>query len=217
MRPVNKGDAPDIRFKKYQEAEPYLEKRIGLYCSFCELPLQHVPEVEHKEAKSRGGEELDWNNFLLSCKYCNTRKGYTVKKGDLGQYLWPDTDDTFHAFDYEGDLPRVNVEYLSQKADGSYQKAANLLRLIKLDNRPTKQERDRRFFERNEVKEIALMSKNGWQSMETPSDRDTYLKTIIVLAKAKGFFSVWMTVFKDIEVVKRGLLDSFPGTRKEYF
>lgn len=29
MRPVNKGEAPKIQFKKYQEAEPYLEERLG--------------------------------------------------------------------------------------------------------------------------------------------------------------------------------------------
>lgn len=217
MRPVNKGDAPKVGLKKYQDAEPYLENRIGPYCSFCELPLQHVPEVEHKESKSKGGEELEWGNFLLSCKYCNTRKGDIVKKGDLEQYLWPDTDDTFHAFNYEEDLPRVNVEYLNQKADGSCQKAVNLLKLVKLDNRPAKNERDRRFFARNEAKNNALMSREGWLSMETPLDRDTYLETIVMLAKASGFFSVWMTVFKDIKVVKRALLNSFPGTRKEYF
>ncbi len=217
MRPVNKGDAPKAKLKKYQDAEPYLANRIGPYCSFCELPLQHVPEVEHKEAKSKGGEELKWDNFLLSCKYCNTRKGDVVKKGDSGQYLWPDTDDTFHAFSYEKDLPQINAEYLKQREDGSYQKAVNLMRLIKLDNRPTRKERDRRFYARNEAKNNALMSREGWLSMETPLDRDTYLETIIMLAKASGFFSVWMTVFKDIIVVKKALLDSFPGTRKEYF
>ncbi|MCI8672936.1 MAG: hypothetical protein HFI89_05540 [Lachnospiraceae bacterium] len=49
-----------------------------------------MPEIEHKEAKSQGGDILLWENFLLSCKYCNTRKGVIVKKGDLHQYLWPD-------------------------------------------------------------------------------------------------------------------------------
>lgn len=217
MRPINKGDAPKIKLKKYQDAKPYLEKRIGPYCSFCELPLQHVPEVEHKEARSTGGEELIWDNFLLSCKYCNTRKGIVVKKGDTEQYLWPDVDDTFHAFSYEKALPQINTEYLNKKADGSCQKALNLLKLIKLDHCPTKKEKDQRFFARNEARNFALMSRNGWLSMETSSDKDTYMETIIMLAKASGFFSVWMAVFDDIEVIKMRLLDSFPGTRKEYF
>lgn len=81
MRPIDKGKAPETGFKKYQDAEPELEKRIGPYCSYCEMPIIHVPEVEHKEAKSQGGEELAWDNLLLTCKYCNTRKLITVKKG----------------------------------------------------------------------------------------------------------------------------------------
>lgn len=36
------------------------------------------------------GALTDWNNLLLSCKYCNTRKGTKVKKGGKGQYIWPD-------------------------------------------------------------------------------------------------------------------------------
>lgn len=98
MRPVDKGKAPDKIFKKYQDAELHLEERIGAYCSFCEFHIQHVPEVEHREAKSSGGEVLEWENLLLSCKYCNTRKGKIVKVGEKGQYIWPDEDDTFHVF-----------------------------------------------------------------------------------------------------------------------
>ena len=47
MRPVDKGKAPDITFNEYQDAEPHLEERIGPYCSYCEFPIKHVPEVDH--------------------------------------------------------------------------------------------------------------------------------------------------------------------------
>lgn len=87
MRPVYKGEAPYETIGKYQEAEPYLEERLGPYCSFCELRIIHVPEVEHIEAKAEGGSLTDWNNLLLSCKYCNTRKGTKVKKDEKTQYL----------------------------------------------------------------------------------------------------------------------------------
>lgn len=88
MLPVNKGEAPDKVYKEYREAEPDLEERLGAYCSYCEMNIQHVPEVEHKEAKSTGGEELKWGNLLLGCKYCNTTKGIRVKSGDKEKYLW---------------------------------------------------------------------------------------------------------------------------------
>ena len=60
MRPVNKGVAPEKEYKHYQDAEPDLEARLGPYCSFCEMVIHHVPEVEHREAKSAGGELLKW-------------------------------------------------------------------------------------------------------------------------------------------------------------
>lgn len=47
MRPVDKGKAPDITFNEYQDAESHLEERIGPYCSYCEFPIKHVPEVDH--------------------------------------------------------------------------------------------------------------------------------------------------------------------------
>ena len=116
MRPIEKGAAPDVEFKKYSEAEPFLEERLGAYCSFCEFPIKHVPKVEHNVAKSQGGEVLNWSNLLLSCKYCNTRKGAVVKKGEKENYLWPDEDDTFHCFSYDNGFPKLNSRetYLTQ-------------------------------------------------------------------------------------------------------
>ena len=64
MRPVEKGEAPEVTFQTYSDAESYLEERLGCYCSFCEFHISHVPEVEHREAKSSGGEILAWENLL---------------------------------------------------------------------------------------------------------------------------------------------------------
>ena len=217
MRSVDKGKSPEITFKRYRDAEPYLEKRIGPYCSFREMSIRHVPEIEHKEAKSKGGDILLWENFLLSCKYCNTRKGVIVKRGDLHQYLWPDMDDTFHAFNYDGELPKLDTEYLNKKGDDSYQKALNLFELVKLDNRPVLGAKDKRFFARMEARNYAVRSREGWLRMKNQEDRDTYLESIIMTAKSIGFFSVWMCVFADIEVVRSGLINNFAGTKKEYF
>lgn len=88
MRPVDKGDAPYDKISKYQEAEPYLEKRIGAYCSFCEMRVNNALAVEHKESKNSGGALMDWSNLLLSCVYCNSRKLEKIRKGDLDKWLW---------------------------------------------------------------------------------------------------------------------------------
>lgn len=217
MRPVNKGEAPDKEFKKYQEAEPYLEAKIGPYCSFCEMPINHVPEVEHKEAKAKGGDELAWTNLLLSCKYCNTRKGIIVEKGDKGKYLWPDEDDTFHAFLYDTDIPKLNVEYLQKQGEHMKQRAEELFKLVKLDNIPiTPAIKDRRYAVRSEARNYALESKAGWDKVKKSSEKMVYLQQIEMLAMASGFFSVWMNVFKDDAEVRKRLITAFKGTREEY-
>lgn len=217
MRPVNKGEAPDKVFKKYQEAEPYLEERLGAYCSFCEFPINHVPEVEHKEAKARGGEVLAWENLLLSCKYCNTRKSTVVAKGDKGKYLWPDEDDTFRVFSYETDIPKLNEDYLQRQERNVKEKAENLFRLLKLDNIPiTPAVKDRRYTTRNEARNYALASKLGWDKVKGSVQRQEYLEQIEMLAKSSGFFSVWMDVFKGDMEVNAMLLKAFKGTKVEY-
>lgn len=217
MRPVHKGKAPDRVFKKYQDAEPYLEQCLGAYCSFCEFPINHVPEVEHKEAKAKGGDELSWENLLLSCKYCNTRKNTIVAKGDKKKYLWPDEDDTFHAFSYDTDIPKLNEEYLEKQGDDVKQKAEHLFGLLKLDNIPTTPAvKDRRYAVRNVARNYAISSKNGWDRLKESSDKTDYLRQIEMLAESSGFFSVWMQVSKDDLEVKKMLVDVFKRTKQEY-
>lgn len=58
MRPVNKGKSPYQKINDYSEALPYLEKRLGGYCSYCEFPIKHVPEVEHIASKAMVETEL---------------------------------------------------------------------------------------------------------------------------------------------------------------
>ena len=40
----------------------------------------------------------DWNNLLLGCKYCNTRKGKKTSLEDVDEYIWPDRDNTALAY-----------------------------------------------------------------------------------------------------------------------
>lgn len=217
MRPVNKGNAPEVQFKKYQEAEPYLEERIGAFCSFCEFPIQHVPEVEHKEAKAKGGAELEWDNLLLSCKYCNTRKGEIVKSGEKCKYLWPDEDDTFHAYSYKDGVPKLNEEYLKGQEPEISEKARNTYQLVKLWNIPlSPRDRDRRFSKRSEAYNCANESLAIWEMVKETEYKKYYLNQTIKLAKAVGFFSVWMEVFSDYKEIQQKLVSAFEGTRAEY-
>ena len=217
MRAVNKGENPGKEFKKYQDAEPYLENRIGAYCSYCEFPITHVPEVEHKVSKSEGGELLEWNNLLLACKYCNSRKNNHIKPDNKGDYLWPDEDDTFHVYSYKESLPKLNESYLEEQDEEVRRKAQNLYDLVGLGNKPSLEERDRRFFERVQARNIAEYNRTNWELFKNAEEkyRKPFLENIIQLAKYAGFFSTWMDVFADEEEVKNALADAFVGTRKD--
>ena len=217
MRPVDKGEEPKEKYAKYQDAEKLLEERIGAYCSFCELPIVHVPEVEHREAKAAGGDLLAWKNLLLSCKYCNTRKGKKVAAGEKGLYLWADEDDTFHAFTYAKGIPKINRDFLQEKGNGMEQRASNLFRLVRLGHIPKPKERDRRWNQRMEAYNLAVDSLEDWKGIKEREDKESYLKQTLRLAKSAGFFSVWMEVFKEHKDVQKRLIEEFKGIKKECF
>lgn len=69
MRPIDKGEAPNVRFHRYQDAEACLEERIGAYCSYCEFPSSMCRRWSIK--KQRQGEETGWPG-AISCYPANT-------------------------------------------------------------------------------------------------------------------------------------------------
>jgi len=129
MRPVDKGDAPK-QYSHYREARNDLAARIGWYCSYCEMPVKNMIEVEHLIPIKNGGAELDWENFLLSCKYCNTLKSdrNTSRKG----YFWADKDNTLLAFTYQSAIIKANGQLNSSQV----RIAQNTIDLMGLDRYP---------------------------------------------------------------------------------
>lgn len=226
MRPVDKGSSsPYEKNKVYQDALTYLEERIGLYCSYCEMPIKHVPEVEHIVAKSRGGDLTAWSNLLLACKYCNTRKLAEVTPETKEDYLWSDEYNTAIGYTYYNGFPQINESEL-RKLDITgeiYKKAKNLYDLVSLDHIKDKNEkkktRDRRFIERTATYYRAIDSLEGWQeSKSAPKPfRENLKKQIVMTVGAEGFFSVWLTVFSEEPEICNALIESFPGTRKECY
>ncbi len=49
------------------------------------------------------------------------------------------------------------------------------------------------------------------------AEQEEYFNLMLELAKATGFFSVWMDVFQGDRIVRQGLIGAFKGTRREYF
>ncbi len=218
MRPVQRGTPPQqngqpIQFTKYQDARGALIDRLGEYCSYCEMHLDASLAVEHVQPKKHHPDaELRWGNFLLGCTNCNSTKGQ--QDVELEDVFWPDRDNTFLALTYEAG---GRVSPAAMLAGEQALRAAALLKLVGLDKEPKDgpSVSDRRWNNRREAWEIAQMA---WQDLaDSPSPA---MKRIIVeLAKAKGYWSVWMTVFSNDQEMRTRLLtpNAFPGTAIDCF
>ena len=211
MRPISKGNN-NKKFKKYSDARPDLTKRLGKYCSYCEMKMPTSIHIEHVLPKSLHNElRLEWDNFLLACPHCNSKKG--SKDIQLKDYLWPDKDNTFLAFEYS-EAGRIVVNDELQK--GQKRCAQKTLDLVGLQNRPgTKdfKKTDLRWDDYQEAWNLAIIS------LEALKEKDTILqrKQIVEYAHSNGHFSLWMTVFKnDSDMLKR-FIKKFPGTCKKCF
>jgi uncharacterized protein (TIGR02646 family) len=212
MRPIERGSCPidtagvTKEFREYQEARGDLITRLGEYCSFCETPLGASLAVEHMLPKKWHPHlEKDWNNFLLACTNCNSTKGY--KKIVLADYYWPDRDNTFRAFIYlQGGIVRVNPNL----TDFEQQQALKTLQLTGLDRMPGNDPamKDRRWLNRRKAWDIAERSLQNLKRNNTPSMREQIVDT----ATTRGFWSVWMSVFRDDTDMLERFINAFEGT-----
>ncbi|MFH1134926.1 MAG: HNH endonuclease [Pseudomonadota bacterium] len=205
-----------MKYKHYSQARKELIHRLGEYCSYCEMHLDASLAVEHvKPKKPRGMAEvdrrraLDWDNFLLSCANCNSVKG--AGDIDLDDYVWPDRDNTYRAFQYsEGGLVAA-----AESLDGRLQRnALNMINLVGL-NKICGQVKasDRRWLNRREAWDLAVRAKERLVGNDCLELREQIAET----AQAKGFWSVWMTVFKaDGDMLQR-LIEAYPGTCRDCF
>ena len=219
MRPVVRGVCPtdnqgnNIVFKHYSEVRGELINRMGEYCSYCEMHLDASLAVEHVKPKAHNpGEEVNWDNFLLACSNCNSTKGQTNVV--LNDYLWPDTDNTFHALKYtEGGLISPSPILFGNPV--LRKKAENTIKLLGLDKQPANDPAasDRRWVSRREAWDIAVDSKKDLANNDTQEMR----RQIIRSATAGGYWSIWMTVFGNDPDMRRRLLRAFPGTCTDCF
>lgn len=214
MRPVTKGAAPKI-YREYGDAINDLETRLGRYCSYCERQILSNLAVEHVSPKRHDpSREKDWNNFLLACSSCNSIKSDTLTNDD--DFLWPDKDNTLLAIEYlEGGIvkPSRNLK------PGIESKALALIELVGLDRHPgmpngkKPADRDSRFDDRNKAWELAKATR---EMLNTRSD-DISRWVAVETSKVRGFFSIWIEVFKDDEDMCRRLIEAHEGTAKDCF
>lgn len=225
MRPIERGNPPannageDKTYSRYQAARGDLLDKLGNYCSYCEMRLDSALAVEHVKPKKPDGaaelirdRELDWHNFLLSCTNCNSTKGNTDV--EIGDYLWPDINNTFKAIEYceEGIVrPADNLEGdLKVKAEA-------IINLVGLDKTPAKdaEVKDRRWKKRRSTWHRALRALNRLRENDCQAMREQIIET----AEENGLWSIWMTVFDDDVDIKRRLIcsPSYKGTARNCF
>lgn len=214
MRPVERGDIPRVGgkavvFADFRDANGPLEQRLGKYCCYCERRFDSMLEVEHLSPKSRDPAKLtDWDNFLLACKICNTVK--RSKPTNDKDFLWPDRDNTFLAFQYQ---PGGFVEVSSKLDKDNITRATKLLDLVGLDRHqdrgwPDPTDRDCRWEDRETRWKYAERIKRLF-----PNPTAEEANVIADGAALMGFFSVWMAVFGDVPVVQTRLIEAFKAAK----
>ena len=207
MRPVERGPAPRI-YNDYANARNDLVDRLGPYCSYCERRLPTGLAVEHVFPRGLYADQtLDWDNFLLACVNCNSVKS----DNDPRDVFLPDRDNTLLVLSYF----RGGYVGVAAGMDAtSTRRARGLIDLLGLDrhgaaNWPGPAPRDERWCQREEVWKGAEKSRDLFLSLDEFPEA---LELVVQVALGSGFFSVWMTVFKDNAEVKQALMEAFPGT-----
>jgi uncharacterized protein (TIGR02646 family) len=214
MKPVDKGKSPGA-FADYGEAKPELVARLGKSCSYCEafgepagLDVEHIYPKDPHPTRAK-----IWDNFLLSCKSCNSKKaaylGNGKQRGLNERYLWPHLDNTMRALRYLKDgrvapAPRVSpavrklaeatiamVGSLSSPAAAkSYEKMAIAYSGVSL---------------REEIWAMVEGFKNDYLADPTAARAHLFAKGAV----RQGYFSIWMAVFKDRPEFRRELIKEF--------
>ncbi|OBQ45703.1 MAG: hypothetical protein AN484_00395 [Aphanizomenon flos-aquae WA102] len=232
MRPVVRGKNTKV-FKGHKDARRDLIKKLGEYCSYCEMRIPSSLGVEHILPQSLfKDEKTNWENFCLACTNCNsTKKSPMEKRWDSSwkhlhitsakiaarsEFYWIDQDNTFRAFEYsKGGFVKVNPSLASEEEIV----AKATIKMVGLDKtpKPDMQMKDRRWMNRKEAWETA---EKYLESLRKCNDEELLKQMqdmIVIHAVDKGFFSVWMTVFKDDPDMLNRFINAFPGTCTDCF
>ncbi|MFT5916358.1 MAG: hypothetical protein ACI81T_002866 [Bacteroidia bacterium] len=217
MRPIIKGNWPKDEdgnnkiYRPYGTAKYDLVNDIGRYCSFCDrranyngLDVEHIlPKKYHSDL------EENWDNFLLACTNCNSTKG--TDEVDLSKLFMPHINNTAHIFKYgTGGLLTINKSLKSSDEE----KAKKYFELVGVDRKPGHKKysyKDLRWKERETVFTLAQRYLTKYERKECDEE------TVCDLAIGYGFWSVWMSVFRQHKKIKIELIDKFSGTVKKFF
>lgn len=134
----------------------------------------------------------------------------------LQDYFWPDVDNTARAFIY-GSAGTIRPN--SSLPLDLVKKSLNSIALTGLDREPSEdlaknpETTDKRWAERRSAWEIANHAKRRLRACDMPVMREQIIDTAV----AKGFFSIWMTVFAEDIQMKQDLVAAFKGTATDCY
>lgn len=204
----------------YREAKPVLTANLSRMCSYCEKTYDEdrdlqVEHIQPKKFKNAAGVyiyahlETQWVNFLLSCSTCNGQDNKDTKDVVYGTCHLPHLNNTFLSLCYDaGGVVSVN----SSLRGISYDNANALLNLVGLNKTPqTSGKKDERWRIRSNNWNLANRFLTKYQNNETD------IETIIELVKGRGGWSIWFTVFRGYDEVRKALIEQFEGTAVNCF
>lgn len=174
-----------------------LEDNFGQYCCYCER--RELVDVEHVVPQSSAPLLVcNWHNLLLACPKCNRDYKKDKNSGRAG-YIWPDTSDSFDLYEYHADGSVSEKKSVHPRTQAEVKKTIELFHLNgKLRNLRCEQWD----IASDDLKDY----KNGTRTVER------IVKNVV----ANGYWSVWMTVFKDYPEVTQKIADAFSGTLPKY-
>ena len=225
MRPVEKwSPATNGRVKadypNYRDAKPVLCENLGTVCSYCEkayaeardLHVEHIQPKGYKDAEGRlpyAHLETRWDNFLLSCATCNGADNKDTKDVVYGRCHLPHLNNTFLSLRYKaGGVVEVNPSLRGRSAEN----ARALLELVGLDKGPRESKPgDKRWMTRSKVWNLAERYLRLYEQGRADAG------IIVDLAVGHGCWSIWFTLFKGHDEVRKSLIERFPGTSAACF
>ena len=193
-------------YKPHKTAKSPLIANLGEYCSYCEESRSQADiHVEHIKPKSKDGAMYEWDNFLLACSTCNNCK--LEAEVNLDETHFPHLDNTYLDFIYD-ESGRVKVNPNLPEED--YKRAESLYNLIKMGRDPHSEEattdRDFRWKSRYETWIVAKRFVNLYIS------GNIGLEDVLELAKTYGHWSIWFTLAKGRDELRKALIENTPGT-----
>ena len=198
------------QYAAYGDAKQDLMDNLGAYCSYCELwtSKSHL-EVEHVEHKDQYPKKaLDWNNFLLACKNCNTIKG--TKDVNTTPVFLPHLHNTFKAIEVlEGGLIIPNRTITDPLVLAKVQATIDFTGLDRAPGHPQYSNKDNRWESQKAAWGLATRYLLKWKEGSV-----TIVEDIVDVAAERGFWSIWMNVFAEEPEVKNAFIQNstFAGT-----